>query len=342
MHNITKLLFPVIISLVPFTLSHAIDGDTKEQISITLPTVPTPPKVIQLNNYTEEDRSIKFSKRVPPGYMPHSFDNRKKLTKSTDTLIGEVNHGRISAYLRGAFMEVEKVEDTLKSAGFNVLTSTPVNKKGTLVSVVFTDASLVTIASKANRGFIATLRVLVDTKEESISITNPLYMSKGFLQDDFDEKVANKLLVKLIKGFPALKNSKDALKFQLLPKYQFMNGMPRYEDMIEVASGDDLLERIKNNKKIVFRQELENGSTLLGIRLSKRTRKFTKRIGRNNAAMLPYPVLIEDGKAKILDPKYYISFMYPLLQMSEFMTIATIPDAMIKDAKRVFRKKKKK
>ena len=151
-----------------------------------------------------------------------------------------------------------------------------------------------------------------------------------------------KILVKLITQFPHLKNSKDALKFQLLPKYQFMNGMPHYEDMIEVASGDDLLEKIKDNDKVLFTQKLENGSTLIGIKLSKRTRTFTRRIGRNNAAMLPYPILIENGKAKILDPKYYIAYMYPLLQMSEFMTIASIPDAMIKDCEKVFKKRKKK
>jgi hypothetical protein len=93
---------------------------------------------------------------------------------------------------------------------------------------------------------------------------------------------------------------------------------------------------------VAFTQTLENGSTLVGIKLSKRTRKFTTRIGRNNAAMLPYPILIENGKAKILDPKYYIAYMYPMLKMSEFMTIATTPDAMIKDCEKVFKKRKKK
>jgi len=38
-----------------------------------------------------------------------------------------------------------------------------------------------------------------------------------------------------------------------------------------------------------------------------------------------------------LEPKYYISVMYPLLQMSEFMTIATVPGAVIKDCERVFK-----
>jgi len=237
-------------------------------------------------------------------------------------------------------MKVEEVEERLQKAGFTILVSTPINKKKDLISVVFTNPTMTKLASKPNRGFMATLRVLVDTKKKSISITNPLYMCKGFLQNDFDEKAAKKMLISIIENFPSLKNSKDMLKFQLLPSYQFMKGMPHYEDMLKVASGDDLLERIKDNKKIVFTQTLENGSVLVGIKLGKRTRKFTKRIGRNNAAMLPYPVLIEKGEAKILDPKYYISFMYPLLKMSEFMTIATIPDAMYKDAQRVFRKKK--
>ena len=311
-------------------------------VTIKLPSVPTPPKAIQLNSSTSTNRAIKFSKRVPPNYVAHRFDNIKKVKVSTNTRIGEVNQGRISAYLRGDFMDVTSVEESLKNSGFKVLVAAPVNKKGDLISVVFTNKELISMASKSQRGFMATLRVLIDTKEKTMSITNPLYMAKGFLQNDFDEKVSKKLLVQLIETFSNLKNSKDVLKFQLLPKYQFMNGMPHYEEMVEVASGDDLLERIKDNKKVVFTQTLENGSTLVGIKLGKRTRKFTKRIGRNNAGMLPLPILIENGKAMILDPKYYISYMYPLLQMTEFMTIATIPDAMVKDAKRVFRKKKKK
>lgn len=310
--------------------------------TVAIPAVPKVPEAIKFKDSKMTDRSIGFSKRTPPGYVPHRFDKLKKVHKSTNIRIGEVHSGRISAYLRGEFMEVKKVEEKLKAAGFEVLVAAPVNKKSTLISLVFTDKSIVSMASKPTRGFMATLRVLVDTKEKTISITNPLYMAKGFLQSDFDEKAANKILVRLINEFPGLKNSKDVLKYQLLPKYQFMNGMPHYEDMIEVASGPDLLEKIKDNKKVVFSQTLENGSTLIGIRLSKRTRKFTKRIGRNNAAMLPYPILIEDGKAKILDPKYYIAYMYPLLKMSEFMTIATIPDAMIKDCQRVFKKRKKK
>jgi len=309
-------------------------------INISLPTVPSVPKAIRIHGSKANDRSIKFSKRVPPNYIPHSFDKRQKAKKSTHTRIGQTYSGRISAYLRGKFMDVSAVEEKLKTAGFKHLSSAPINKKGDLISVVFTNDALVSMASKTDKGFMATLRVLVDTKEKTISITNPLYLAKAFMQKEFDEKSAMKILDTLLIQFPGLTNSKDALKFQVLPQYQFMNGMPKYNNMIEVASGSDLLEKVKGNKRLVFTQKLENGSTLIGIELRKRTRKFTKKIGRNNAAMLPYPILIENGKAKILDPKYYISLMYPMLKMSEFMMIATVPDAMVKDCEKMFKKKK--
>jgi uncharacterized protein (DUF302 family) len=305
-------------------------------IKITIPSVPKVPKCASSYN-ADIDRSIKFSKRVPPGYVPHSFDKSQKSKSSSNTAIGQVNNGKISAYLRGDFMPVEKAQEILKDAGFKIIATTPLNKAKDLISIVFTDKLLQTMSSKENRGFMSTLRLLVDNKDKRISITNPIYMAKGFLQNDFDEKSANRLLIRLVQAFEGLTNSKDALKFQLLSKYQFMNGMPKYENMVEVASGANLLEKLKDNDKVIFSQKLESGSTLIGIRLGKRTRKFIKRIGRNNAAMLPYPILIENGKAKILDPKYYISFMYPLLTMSEFMTIATVPDAMIKDCMRVFK-----
>jgi len=307
-----------------------------KRIKITLPPVPKAIKCASSHNaYT--DRSIKFSKRVPPGYVPHGFKKSHKTKSTSNTNIGEVHNGKISAYLRGALISIKEAEEKLKSAGFEIITKTPLNKAKDLISIVFTDKALQSMANKENRGFMASLRLLIDTKEQRISITNPMYVAKGFLQSDFNEKNANKLLIRLVQAFNDLKNSKDALKFQLLPKYQFMKGMPKYQNMIEVASGTNLLEKLKNNDKVVFTQKLENGATLIGVKLGKRTSKFTKRIGRNNAAMLPYPILIENGKAKILDPKYYISFMYPLLTMSEFMTIATVPDAMVKDCEKVFK-----
>jgi len=318
-------------------------------VHIELPKVPKVPTVIELKTdgnsaTTNLDRSIKFSKRIPPNYLTSAerYGKDGKGAKSTQQKgkVGEVNKGRISAYLRADLIDVETAIKKLKNAGFEVLTAFPLNKKKKLISIVFTNAQLKKMASKTNRGFIGTLRLLIDPKNKQISITNPLYLGKAMLQDDYDETVAKEILALITKEFPNVRNSMDKLKYQLLPKYQFMDGMPYYKDMEVIARGDDLLaklEKKKNKKKVVFKLKLENGSTLIGVKLSKRTSKFPKRIGTNNAGMLPYPILIENGEAKILEPKYYLALMYPQLTMEEFMTIATIPGAIIKDCTKVFR-----
>ncbi len=65
------------------------------------------------------------------------------------------------------------------------------------------------------------------------------------MQNEFDEKIPKETLAKITSNFKALLNSKDQLKFQLLPKYQFMHGMPFYQDMMTVASGKNLLEKVQ-------------------------------------------------------------------------------------------------
>ena len=312
-------------------------GEIIEIILPKPPAVPVPLQVKTRNSENTDTRSIKFSKRIPPNYIPSEQRATAAKPSNTITNIGEVNKGKISTYLRAKFMDVKTAQTTLKNAGFTVLSTAPVDKKKQLISIVFTDKTLTDMGSKKETGFMASLRLLVNKKDNHISITNPLYMAKAFMLEQYNEEQAKEVLEKIKTAFTGLVNSKDQLKFQLLPKYQFMNGMPQYKDMVTVARGSDLLAKLKNNKSVVFTQKLNNGATLVGVNLGKRTAKFTSKIGTNNAALLPYPIVIENNEAKILEPKYYISVMYPLLQMSEFMTIATVPGAIIKDCEKVFR-----
>jgi uncharacterized protein (DUF302 family) len=322
-------------------------SDSNNSVTIVIPIPPQPVKAIKVitkggnppvkeNEDVYRSRSIEFKTSRPP--TAASQLTAPKETGNTAT--GEVNNSRISAHLRGELQSVESVKKALEGAGFKVLSASTVDKKGLLTSIVFTNDALRKIADKANRGFGASLRVLVDKKNKQISVTNPLYLERAFLQDDFDPKSVEPILESIRKAFPNLKNSEDALKFQLLPKYRFMDGMPYYQNMVTVAKGNNLLEKAKaknGGKAIVFIQPLSKGRTLIGVNLGKRTSKFVKKIGVKNAALLPYPVLIEDGEAKILDPKYYISIMYPMLKMSEFMTIATVPGAIELDCENIFK-----
>jgi len=317
----------------------------QEIIEIEIPTPPKPPKPVMLkingkvsSSDVTQTRAIKFSKRMPPNYIPGDHSNEPVGNSSSTP--GDINHGKVSAYLRGKYIDTKSVEERLRAGGFEVIASVPLDKKGTLTTVIFTHKTLKEAAKEPKDAFAASMRALVDNKAKRISITNPLYMSKAFLQKNFDQNKAKEILAALNKQFEGLKNSDDALKFQLLPKYQFMKGMPRYNDMVKVAEGENLLARAKTNKKVLFEEKLDNDTVLIGIELSKRAAKFPARIGTNNAALLPYPILITDNKAYILDPKYYISVMYPKLKMSEFMKIATVPDAIIKDCERAFRVKR--
>ena len=287
---------------------------------------------------TEENTSsyvISKDKRFPPNYF-----TKKEVKKEPQKVeVGQVSNDRIAAYLQAPLLTQDEVVTKLKAAGFTLLSSYKVDKKGKVTSIIFSDETLTKKASTKGRGFAASLRLLIDEKNNQVSISNPVYVQKAFLQDDYDDALAQSALKRLRDNFEGLQNSKDVVKFIRLPRYKFMNGMPVYEDMIVVKEGSNetLLEKARKSKKVVFEQKLDNGSTLIGVKLSKRTSKFVKKIGYQNAELLPYPVLIEDGKAYTLAPKYYIAVMYPLLSMSEFMKIATVPGAINKDIDKIFR-----
>ena len=159
------------------------------------------------------------------------------------------------------------------------------------------------------------------------------------MQEEYNNDLAKKTLASLRESFNDLQNSEDVLKVTRLEHYQFMMSMPYYEDMEEIASGSNqsLLQKARDSKKVVYEHHLSNGSVVIGVKLSKRTSKFVKKIGYQNGGLLPYPILIENNKAYILAPKYYIAVMYPMLSMSQFMGIATIPGAIEKECDKVFR-----
>ena len=315
-------------------------------VTIEIPAVPLPVKPVQVitvggntpvlqNKRLYRPRSIELRVSKPPKRMVTSPKREQE-----DGRAGGISAGQVSAYLRADLKSSDEVKKALEGAGFRILSVSNLDKKALLTSIVFTNDAWTKMADRKGRGFAASLRVLVDRKNKQISITNPLYIGKAFLQDAFDRKQAESVLEAIRKAFPGLRNSEDKLKFQLLPKYHFMEAMPYYKDMLVVAKGEHLLEKIKSGKggkSIVFVQHVSKGRTLIGVKLGKRTSKFIKKIGVKNAALLPYPILIEDGEARILDPKYYISVMYPMLKMSEFMTISTVPGAIQLDCENLFR-----
>ncbi len=318
----------------------------KNQLNINIPKVPKVPvatKVVTVGGSTIKPRENKRLSTMIPlkvSKPSHSTTTKKAEESSGSTDAGMTKNGRVSAYMRGSYIEASEASKKLTDAGFKILSTSTVDKKGLLTTIVFTNDALVKLADKKERGFMGALRVLIDNDSKQLTISNPLYFSKAFMQDDHDEKLVTTMVSNLNKAFGGLKASKDFLKYTLLPKYQFMFAMPYYEDMIEVGeagSSQKLLEKLKNSKSLVFSQVLSKDRILVGVNLGKRTSKFISKVGTHNALLLPYPILLENGEAKILDPKYYIAVSYPMLKMSQFMKISTVPGAIEKDCKKLFK-----
>ncbi len=252
-----------------------------------------------------------------------------------------LNAKEISTYLVGSYVDSKTATSKLKAAGYEVLTNYVSVKDGE--TIVFTDAALKAEGAKPGRAHAAVLRLFVDNKEKMISITNPVYFGRAFMQDDYNDAVFQKELATINKTFSGLKGSVDKLDEDDIAGYHFMMGMPYYEDADELAEGKcvDLLAKAKAYKKgkfFLFSLKLSDTSYLVGYDLGKRTKKFVAKIGRANAAVLPYMIKIEKGTATSLEAKYYLAVSYPLLSMGEFTTIATVPGAIKKDLAKPFKK----
>jgi hypothetical protein len=319
-------------------------------VNIKIPKVPEVPKVEAkvpvvntiypdsksneeiLKEVMQEEKWV-FSDHVAPVIQEESLPTEEVIEA------GDIDNGRMAAYLHYKLLSLDEVKSRLQKAGFEIVTTLKIEKKGKVLSVVFTNKELQESAAKTNRGFASTLRLSIDTKAGVISISNPIYILAAFMQKEYDSTLAQKSLKQIRSAFEGLKNSDEIVKFRVLERFKFMEGMPQYQDMavIKKAKNSTLLAKAHKSKKIVYEQTLSNGSTILGVKLGKRTRKFVKKIGYHNSGLLPYPVLIENGEAKILDPKYYIAVMYPMLKMSQFMTISTVPGAITKDIDKIFR-----
>lgn len=242
----------------------------------------------------------------------------------------------VATYKIGAYASVEDAKAKLASAGFDVI-GTYKGDAGT--TVLFSNAQMKAEAAKPMRGLAAVGRLLVDDERKQISIANPIYFGKAFMQNDYKHASAAAVLGSLEKVFGPLKDSADKWAFDGLAGYHFMVGMPYYEDMGIVGEGttEELVSKAEKAKGTTAVVKVAEGRYVAFVALDRRTNGFVKKIGTQNAQLLPWAVLIEDGKAKALSAKYFIAISYPLLTMTEFMTIATVPGAIENDLKKIFK-----
>ncbi|MGB5506146.1 MAG: hypothetical protein WBM70_05600 [Sulfurovum sp.] len=243
--------------------------------------------------------------------------------------IGATAPAVLSTYYAAKAQDANAVQSKLKANGFSVLATTAPIKGSTVITI--TNKEL-----QATNSWLATLNVLVNEKE--VRVQNPSYFGAAYLQDKFKYGQFSGTLKSLQKALGDLHTVKDEFKLSKLAKYQFMMGMPYVDETINVGEGSDLASKLKDNKYVAYSLKLPNGSTLVGHSLRSRTNKFLLKIDAgHNAQILPYRSIIKDGKAVMLDPKYYLAVSLPLLSMGEFMKIASTPAEIEKDIKRTYK-----
>jgi len=252
----------------------------------------------------------------------------KKIILILTILASSIFASNISTYLTSNIQDENSVKASLKKVGFDIVGEYDAMGDSNYHVIAFTFSKLKEIASKENKGFASVLKVLINKKDSKLVFTNPSYYLKAMLQDDFNSPLVNQIKNRLKGGF-ALANGKYSLDEDDLAGYHFMFAMPYYDDMLEVASGDDLENKLLKNAKdnIVFKIKLNN-STLYGVNMSVKNgeKDYMQTLKQEqSAAFLPYTVLIQGNKAKILHPKYYLALSLPKLTMGEFMTIMDTP-----------------
>lgn len=242
----------------------------------------------------------------------------------------------VATYKIAPYASVEDAKTKLATAGFEVV-GTYKGDAGT--TVLFTNAQMKAAADKPMRGLAAVGRMLVDDERKQVSIANPVYFGKAFMQNEYSHAITVGTLAALEKVFGPFKDSADKWEFAGLAGYHFMVGMPYYEDMMVVGEGAtaDLVAKAQKAKGTTGIVKLSDNRYIAFVDMDRRTKGFVKKIGTQNGQLLPWAVLIEDGKAKALSAKYFIAISYPSLTMNEFMTIATVPGAIENDLKKIFK-----
>ena len=273
-----------------------------------------------------------------------SFGGATPLDESEDkNALINIEGKDVSTYLIGEYIAPSEAVEKLEEAGFDVIGSYKPVKDG--LCIVFTNDELKQEASEPGRAYAAVLRLFIDKQEQTISFTNPIYFGKAFMQDDYDHDVFNEVLASINEEFSDLLPSKDRMNFDKLSNYHFMMGMPYYKDVDllgkKAINNEKIIEKAETYRKgkgVVFKLILSENSTLIGFKLTKRSKKFVSKVGRANGSVLPYCIAVENGQAMALNAKYYIALSYPLLDMAGFMSIATVPGAITKELEKPFKK----
>ena len=248
---------------------------------------------------------------------------------------------------------IQKVSDDVISAlennSFTILGSYNPSGKSDLKVIAFTRNDLKnTVIKVKDRGALAAIFKVGLVKTDGkvvMSYTNPDYILRAYLQDDFDKyksqlktfgldlKIAFSTLGKEFTQFGGFVDADD------LKDYHYKIMMPYFTDPVELNEFSSFEEGVriieknlkanKGNTKLVYKLEFTSEKVaVFGIGLQNTEEGesyFLPKIGEAHAAALPYEIILQGKEATMLHGKYRIALHWPELTMGTFMKIMSTP-----------------
>lgn len=274
--------------------------------------------------------------------------------------ISGINAQNLQPYILGAELTEslavvsEKVVMQLEQNGIKVVGQyQPAADKNRWI-IIFSSIELENAVQKVGglTGFAATLRIAITSEKGKtvVSYTNPAYWGNAYFQKEFDKVASNystlsARIENVMKnlGYSLLKpyGSKSGLTTKDLRKYQYMFGMPYFEDNIELGSFGSHQAAISTidaniakgipNVKMVYKITIPGKElTLYGFALGgeKGESKFLPTIDiaePKHTAFLPYEMLVMNNKVLMLHGRFRIALSFPDLTMGTFTKIMSTP-----------------
>ena len=256
----------------------------------------------------------------------------KEVKRGKSFMITSTAPQTLSTYYTAQPQTVEAISMSLETQGFMLLSKEEIFPGKTVIS--FTNEQL-----KESNSFLSVLHLLVNGNKE-IRVQNPSYFAAAFLQEKYHYGDFKTTLEALNNALGGMSEVKERYALSDLAEFHFMIGMPNFEDTIVLAKGKDLREKLHDenlSQYVSFTLDLPNGSVLVGHKLQKKTYDYLKKIkSENNAQVFPYEVMIKEGKAVMLSPKYYLALSLPLLSMTDFLQITSAPKEIENDILRAY------
>lgn len=242
-----------------------------------------------------------------------------------------------------------KTKESLKTAGFDILGEYRPAADIDRYLIVISSPDLIAAVKQIGNltGFASALRVGITKEGETVivSYTTPAYWANAYFQDNYT-KVAmhiNKVTAALGKaiGKQSTFGSEEGETIDDLREYQYMMGMPEFDDTEELADFDSyqaavahidkkLKEGVSNVAKVYEIEVPGKQLKLYGIALKGTTgeEQFLPIIDGStpkHTCFLPYEILVMGEEVHMLHGRFRIALSFPDLTMMTFSKIMATP-----------------